>query len=81
MASRWPNAWGMTEALGAAKATLPPGLAAAAATTRIEHKLRSGSDRIRTELRIVDDDGGVLPRMARPSVTCRLAATLSLPLI
>src|SRR5260221_9055762 len=54
--------WGMTEALGAAKATLPPGLAAAAATTRIEHKLRSGRIAFGTELRIVDDDGGVLPR-------------------
>ena len=54
--------WGMTEALGAAKATLRPGLAAAPASERIEHKLRSGRIAFGSELRIVDDDGEVLPR-------------------
>ena len=54
--------WGMTEALGATKATLQPGLAAAPAAERIEYKLRSGRIAFGTELRIVDDEGEVLPR-------------------
>src|SRR6266849_1041891 len=54
--------WGMTEALGATKATLLPGLADAPAAERIEHKLRSGRIAFGTELRIVDDDGTLLPR-------------------
>jgi fatty-acyl-CoA synthase len=54
--------WGMTEALGATKATLLPGLADAPAAERIEHKLRSGRIAFGTELRIVDDDGKLLPR-------------------
>jgi fatty-acyl-CoA synthase len=54
--------WGMTEALGATKATLRPGLAAAPAAERIEYKLRSGRIAFGTELRIVDDEGEVLPR-------------------
>ena len=54
--------WGMTEALGAAKATLPPGLADAPAAEKVEHKLRSGRIAFGTELRIVDDEGKVLAR-------------------
>ena len=54
--------WGMTEALGATKATLRPGLAAAPAAERIGYKLRSGRIAFGTELRIVDDEGEVLPR-------------------
>jgi acyl-CoA synthetase (AMP-forming)/AMP-acid ligase II len=54
--------WGMTEALGATKATLPPGLADAPAAEKVEHKLRSGRIAFGTELRIVDDEGEVLPR-------------------
>jgi fatty-acyl-CoA synthase len=54
--------WGMTEALGATKATLRPGLAAAPAAERIEYKLRSGRIAFGTELRIVDDEGEVLSR-------------------
>jgi acyl-CoA synthetase (AMP-forming)/AMP-acid ligase II len=54
--------WGMTEALGATKATLRPGLAAASAAERIGYKLRSGRIAFGTELRIVDDEGEVLPR-------------------
>jgi fatty-acyl-CoA synthase len=55
----------MTEALGAAKATLAPGLADAPADVRIEHKLRSGRVAFGSELRIVDDSGDVLPRDGR----------------
>jgi fatty-acyl-CoA synthase len=52
----------MTEALGAAKATLPPVLADAPAAVRTEHKLRSGRIAFGSELRIVDDGGALLPR-------------------
>jgi fatty-acyl-CoA synthase len=54
--------WGMTEALGATKATLLPGMADAPAAAKTEQKLRSGRIAFGTELRIVDDAGEVLPR-------------------
>jgi fatty-acyl-CoA synthase len=54
--------WGMTEALGACKATISPGLVDAPRSERIDHKLRSGRIAFGSELRIVDDAGEVLPR-------------------
>jgi fatty-acyl-CoA synthase len=53
--------WGMTEALGATKATLSPGMADAPASEKIDHKLRSGRIAFGTKLRIVGDAGNVLP--------------------
>jgi fatty-acyl-CoA synthase len=54
--------WGMTEALGVTKTTLPPGLADASAEIRIAQKLKQGRVAFGTQLRIVDDEGVVLPR-------------------
>jgi fatty-acyl-CoA synthase len=54
--------WGMTEALGVTKCTMPPGLADQPFEKRVEHKLRQGRVAFTTRLRIVDDDGVELPR-------------------
>ena len=54
--------WGMTEALGVTKTTLPPGFADAPAEARIAQKLKQGRVAFGTQLRIVDDEGAVLPR-------------------
>ncbi|HJQ57061.1 MAG TPA: long-chain fatty acid--CoA ligase [Vineibacter sp.] len=53
--------WGMTEALGVAKTTMPPGMAEAPAETRLQQKLRQGRCAFGTELRLVDDSGAPLP--------------------
>ena len=54
--------WGMTEALGVTRCTMPPGAADAPFDERVGHKLRQGRVAFTTRLRIVDDDGKVLPR-------------------
>lgn len=54
--------WGMTEALGVTKCTMPPGLAEAPLETRIDQKLRQGRVAFGTRLRIVDDEGRELPQ-------------------
>ena len=54
--------WGMTEALGAAKATLPPGLADAPRPRRSSTSCGRAAIAFGTELRIVDDEGKVLSR-------------------
>jgi acyl-CoA synthetase (AMP-forming)/AMP-acid ligase II len=54
--------WGMTEALGVTRCTMPPGAADAPFEERVGHKLRQGRIAFTTKLRIVDDDGKVLPR-------------------
>ncbi len=54
--------WGMTEALGVTKTSLPPGLAEAPAEARIAQKLRQGRVAFGTQLRIVDDSGAPLPK-------------------
>jgi acyl-CoA synthetase (AMP-forming)/AMP-acid ligase II len=53
--------WGMTEALGVTKCSLPPGLADAPYEQKVAQKLRQGRIAFGTRLRIVDDAGGVLP--------------------
>lgn len=53
--------WGMTEALGVTKCTLPPGLADAPFEARVEQKMRQGRVAFTTRLRIVDDEGKELP--------------------
>jgi fatty-acyl-CoA synthase len=53
--------WGMTEALGVTKCSLPPGLAEAPYEQKMEHKLRQGRVAFSTKLRIVDDAGKALP--------------------
>jgi acyl-CoA synthetase (AMP-forming)/AMP-acid ligase II len=55
------HCWGMTEALGVTKCSMPPGLADAPFETRIEQKLRQGRVAFSTRLRIVDDAGNILP--------------------
>ncbi|HEY4167405.1 MAG TPA: AMP-binding protein, partial [Reyranella sp.] len=54
--------WGMTEALGITKCSLPPGLADAPDERRLEQKMRQGRVAFTTQLRIVDDAGKELPR-------------------
>ena len=54
--------WGMTEALGVTKCSLPPGLSEAPFERRVEQKLRQGRVAFGTRLRIVDDAGRELPR-------------------
>ncbi|HEY4166285.1 MAG TPA: long-chain fatty acid--CoA ligase, partial [Reyranella sp.] len=54
--------WGMTEALGITKCSLPPGLADAPDEQRLEQKMRQGRVAFTTQLRIVDDAGKELPR-------------------
>jgi fatty-acyl-CoA synthase len=54
--------WGMTEALGVTKCSLPPGLAEAPFEQRVEQKLRQGRVAFGTRLRIVDDAGQELPQ-------------------
>jgi len=54
--------WGMTEALGVTRCTMPSGAADAPFDERVGHKLRQGRVAFTTRLRIVDDDGKVLPR-------------------
>jgi fatty-acyl-CoA synthase len=53
--------WGMTEALGVTKCSLPPGLAEAPYEQKMEQKLRQGRVVFGTRLRIVDDAGALLP--------------------
>jgi fatty-acyl-CoA synthase len=53
--------WGMTEALGVTKCSLPPGLADDPYDVRVEQKLRQGRVAFTTRLRIVDDTGAELP--------------------
>ncbi|HLG46570.1 MAG TPA: long-chain fatty acid--CoA ligase [Reyranella sp.] len=54
--------WGMTEALGITKCSLPPGLEDAPAEQRLEQKMRQGRVAFTAQLRIVDDEGQELPR-------------------
>jgi len=54
--------WGMTEALGVTKCSMPPGLDEAPADMRIDQKLRQGRVAFGTRLRIVDDEGRELPQ-------------------
>jgi acyl-CoA synthetase (AMP-forming)/AMP-acid ligase II len=53
--------WGMTEAPGAVKATLPPGTAELTPDEQMSRKLRQGRIGYGTELRIVDEAGAALP--------------------
>jgi fatty-acyl-CoA synthase len=53
--------WGMTEALGVTKCSMPPGFADAPFEQRVEQKLRQGRVAFGTRLRIVDDAGHELP--------------------
>jgi fatty-acyl-CoA synthase len=55
------HCWGMTEALGVTKCSMPPGYVEAPFDKRIDQKLRQGRVAFGTQLRIVDDDGRVLP--------------------
>lgn len=55
------QAWGMTEALGVTRCSMPPGLADAPYERRVEQKLRQGRVAFSTQLRIVDDAGNPLP--------------------
>lgn len=55
------HCWGMTEALGVTKCSMPPGYAEATFDKRIDQKLRQGRVAFGTQLRIVDDEGRVLP--------------------
>jgi len=54
--------WGMTEALGATKASLPPALSPRSFEERIDGKMRQGRVNFGAELKIVDEDGSELPR-------------------
>ena len=54
--------WGMTEALGVTKCSMPPGLADAPFERRVEQKLKQGRVGFSTRLRIVDDAGHELPQ-------------------
>ena len=56
------HCWGMTEALGVTKCSMPPGLADAPFDQRVDQKLRQGRVAFSTQLRIVDDEGTVLPK-------------------
>jgi len=53
--------WGMTEALGVTKCSLPPGMADAPYEEKVGQKLRQGRVAFGTRLRIVDDAGAPLP--------------------
>jgi len=53
--------WGMTEALGVTKCSLPPGMADAPYEEKVGQKLRQGRIAFGTRLRIVDDEGKPLP--------------------
>ncbi len=53
--------WGMTEALGVTKCSLPPGMADAPYEEKVGQKLRQGRIAFGTRLRIVDDAGALLP--------------------
>ncbi|MGO8916023.1 MAG: long-chain fatty acid--CoA ligase [Stellaceae bacterium] len=53
--------WGMTEAPGVVKTTLPPGTIEQPAEVQMALKLRQGRIGYGTELRIVDDAGQTLP--------------------
>jgi fatty-acyl-CoA synthase len=55
------HCWGMTEALGVTKCSMPPGYADAPFDKRVDQKLRQGRVAFGTQLRIVDDAGEVLP--------------------
>ncbi len=54
--------WGMTEALGVTRCSMPPGLADASFEQRVEQKLKQGRVAFGTRLRIVDDAGNELPQ-------------------
>jgi len=54
--------WGMTEAPGVLRTTLPPGIADGPDDQRMAYKLRQGRIGYGTELRLVDDEGKALPR-------------------
>jgi acyl-CoA synthetase (AMP-forming)/AMP-acid ligase II len=56
------HCWGMTEALGVTKCSMPPGYVDAPFDQRIDQKLRQGRVAFSTQLRIVDDGGAVLPQ-------------------
>jgi len=58
---RIAQCWGMTEALGAAKGTLRPGLASEPFERRMDYRLLQGRMSFPTEARIVDDEGRRLP--------------------
>jgi acyl-CoA synthetase (AMP-forming)/AMP-acid ligase II len=53
--------WGMTEAPGVVKATLPPGTAELDPEAQMARKLRQGRIGYGTELRLVDGSGAALP--------------------
>jgi acyl-CoA synthetase (AMP-forming)/AMP-acid ligase II len=55
------HCWGMTEALGVTKTSMPPGHIDLPFDKRVDQKLRQGRVAFSTQLRIVDDDGKVLP--------------------
>ena len=55
------HCWGMTEALGVTKTSMPPGHIDLPFDKRVDQKLRQGRVAFSTQLRIVDDDGEVLP--------------------
>jgi acyl-CoA synthetase (AMP-forming)/AMP-acid ligase II len=55
------QSWGMTEAPGVVKATLPPGTAELDPEAQMARKLRQGRIGYGTELRLVDGSGAVLP--------------------
>lgn len=58
---RAAQCWGMTEALGVTKATLPPGSLDADQATRDALRMRQGRTGFGTQLRLVDDEGAPLP--------------------
>ena len=53
--------WGMTEAPGVLRTTLPPGIAEGSEAEKMAYKLRQGRIGFGTELRLVDDAGAMLP--------------------
>ncbi len=55
------HCWGMTEALGVTKCGMPPGFADAPFEDRVQQKLKQGRVAFGTKLRIVDENGGLLP--------------------
>ncbi|MCW5749834.1 MAG: long-chain fatty acid--CoA ligase [Alphaproteobacteria bacterium] len=59
---RIAQCWGMTEALGAAKGTLKPGLADRPIEERMRYRMLQGRLGFGTQARIVDDAGRELPR-------------------
>jgi len=58
---RAAQCWGMTEALGVTKATLPPGALDGDPQTLAALRMRQGRVGFGTELRLVDDEGQPLP--------------------